>query len=95
MDACVPRPLRQFLADHAVSTAQEMGWGELKNGELILRAETSFDAFITCDQNLKYQQNIHAIEICKAVASIKARFRRTFLVNELRVARVFETSQRW
>ena len=58
LDACVPRPLRQFLATHTVQTAQEMGWGELKNGALIQAAEMEFDAFLTSDQNLKYQQNI-------------------------------------
>jgi len=58
LDACVPRPLRKFLASHTVQTAQEMGWGELKNGELLKAAEPQFDAFVTCDQNLKYQQNI-------------------------------------
>lgn len=26
LDACVPRPLRKFLPDHSVQTAQEMGW---------------------------------------------------------------------
>jgi len=31
-DACVPRPLREFLPDHSVHTAHEMGWGQLKNG---------------------------------------------------------------
>ena len=35
LDACVPRPLRQFLPDHTVRTAQEMGWGRLKNGALL------------------------------------------------------------
>jgi hypothetical protein len=34
LDACVPRPLRKFLPDHTVQTAQEMGWGQLKNGAL-------------------------------------------------------------
>jgi predicted nuclease of predicted toxin-antitoxin system len=58
LDACVPRPLRKFLAPHTVQTAQEMGWGELKNGELLKAAEPQFDAFVTSDQNLKYQQNI-------------------------------------
>jgi len=55
MDACVPRPLRQFLSVHTVRTAQEMGWGELKNGALLKAAELKFDAFLTSDQNLKYQ----------------------------------------
>ncbi len=58
LDACVPRPLRKFLPDHSVHTAQEMGWGQLKNGRLLLEAETQFDALITTDQNLKYQQKV-------------------------------------
>lgn len=56
LDACVPRPLRKFLSDHTVQTAQEMGWGPLKNGALLQAAEPGFDAFLTSDQNLKYQQ---------------------------------------
>ena len=58
LDACVPRPLRNFLSDHTVRTAQEMGWGKLKNGDLLQAAESEFQAFLTSDQNLKYQQNI-------------------------------------
>ena len=58
-DECVPRPLRRVLAAHDIRTAQEMGWGRLKNGELILRAEENgFDVFVTGDQNLRYQQNL-------------------------------------
>jgi hypothetical protein len=50
--------LRQFLPAHIVHTAQEMGWKQLKNGALLQAAEPQFDAFITSDKNLKYQQNI-------------------------------------
>jgi hypothetical protein len=46
------------LPDHTVQTAQEMGWGRLKNGALLQAAEPEFAAFVTSDQNLKYQQNI-------------------------------------
>ena len=35
-----------------------MGWAELGNGELLNIAEASFDAMITTDQNLRYQQNL-------------------------------------
>jgi len=36
-----------------------MGWATLTNGELIAAAEgAGFDAMITTDQNLKYQQNL-------------------------------------
>jgi len=58
LDACVPRPLRRFLPDHTIRVAQEMGWGQLKNGALLKEAESQFDAFITSDQNLKYQQKV-------------------------------------
>ena len=58
LDACVPRPLRRFLTNHEVRVAQEMGWGQLKNGLLLKEAELQFDAFITSDQNLKYQQKV-------------------------------------
>jgi hypothetical protein len=58
LDACVPRGLRKFLPDHSVHTAQEMTWGQLKNGALLREAEIQFKAFITTDQNLKYQQKV-------------------------------------
>ena len=37
-----------------------MGWDRLRNGELIQMAGEAFDALITSDQNLKYQQNLSA-----------------------------------
>ncbi len=58
LDACVPRPLREHLTGCKVRTAQEMGWGQLKNGDLLRAAETQFDVFVTSDKNLKYQQNL-------------------------------------
>ena len=35
-----------------------MGWARLSNGDLLAAAEKYFDAFITTDQNLRYQQNL-------------------------------------
>jgi hypothetical protein len=57
-DHGTPAPLRHSLADHEISTAYEMGWAKLSNGDLLATAEKSFDAFITTDQNLRYQQNL-------------------------------------
>jgi predicted nuclease of predicted toxin-antitoxin system len=58
LDAYTPRPLRRFLPSHSVSTAQEMGWGGLKNGDLLREAEGHSEVFISTDQNLKYQQRV-------------------------------------
>ena len=51
-------PLRQLLSGHSVSTAYEMGWSELANGDLLEAAEADFDALVTADQNLRYQQDL-------------------------------------
>ena len=57
-DQGTPVPLRRALTGHTVSTAFEMGWAELSNGELLSAAESGFDALITTDQSLQYQQNL-------------------------------------
>ncbi len=58
-DQGTPVPLRRFLHPHVVDTAGERGWSRLRNGDLLDLAEAShYDAFITTDTNLRYQQNM-------------------------------------
>jgi hypothetical protein len=57
-DQGTPAPLRRSLADHSVSTAYEMGWSSLANGDLLSAAEPRFDLLVTTDQNLRYQQDL-------------------------------------
>jgi len=58
LDECVPWPMHKFLTGHECSTAQQQGWGGIKNGDLLRLAESQFDLFITSDQNIRYQQNL-------------------------------------
>ncbi|HXR08844.1 MAG TPA: DUF5615 family PIN-like protein [Candidatus Acidoferrum sp.] len=58
LDECVPWPMHQLLSNHQCITAQHRGWGGIKNGQLLQRAEDEFDLFITSDQNIRYQQNL-------------------------------------
>jgi len=44
-----------------------MGWCGRKNGELLALAAAEFEAFITVDQNLPYQQNIATLPIAVVV----------------------------
>jgi hypothetical protein len=62
-DHGTPVPLRRALRGHSVSTAYEMGWTELDNGALLTAAGRDFDAFVTTDQNLRYQQNLSRIRL--------------------------------
>src|SRR5258705_1420632 len=59
LDHCVPRTFRNLLLNCDVATAVQMTWAQLKNGELLDAAEAAgFDALITADTNLRYQQNL-------------------------------------
>ena len=58
LDECIPRPLSQFLENHTVRTAPEMGWASVSNGELIRLAEAQFEVFITMDKGIRHQQNL-------------------------------------
>jgi hypothetical protein len=58
LDECVPWPLHWLLGSHACSSVQGQGWGGIRNGDLLQRAEGEFDLFITSDQNIRYQQNL-------------------------------------
>lgn len=67
-DQGTPVPLRQFLPGHHVSTAYELGWATLKNGELLSSAEAQgFEVLVTTDANLRYQQNLAARRIAVVV----------------------------
>ncbi len=60
-DQGTPVPLRNFLDQHEVFTAFELGWSQLTNGDLIQKAEAEgFELLITTDQNLKYQQDLES-----------------------------------
>lgn len=63
LDECVPWPMHKLLDGHSCSTVQDQGWGGIKNGELLQRAEGEFDLLITSDQNMRYQQNLAGRQI--------------------------------
>jgi hypothetical protein len=60
LDECLPRRLRDELAEHEVRTVPEMGWAGKKNGELLALAAGRFDALLTIDAGIAFQQNVGA-----------------------------------
>ncbi len=44
-----------------------MGWGGVKNGDLLVLAAKEFDAFLTVDKNLPYQQNVASLPVAVIV----------------------------
>ena len=49
---------------HCKVTASYMGWGELKNGELLRMAEDNgFEVFVMGDQSLAHEQNLTGLRL--------------------------------
>ena len=67
LDECVPARLRKALPSHQVSTVGLEGWSGVKNGKLLALAASKFDAFITVDKNLPYQQNTSSLPVAVVV----------------------------
>jgi hypothetical protein len=59
LDQNTPLGLRRALTDYEVIPARAMGWAMIENGALIRAAEEAgFAILITCDRNIRYQQNL-------------------------------------
>jgi predicted nuclease of predicted toxin-antitoxin system len=58
LDESLPRPLTDLLVGHDVQTVTQMGWTSLGNGALLRQAAAEFDALLTADQNVEFQQNL-------------------------------------
>lgn len=68
LDENLPHQVRLELPGHDVFTAAYMKWGGIENGELLrLAAAAGFDAIITNDRGLEYQQNLSSLPIAVVV----------------------------
>lgn len=64
LDEQLPRQLAREIVGHDVSSVQREGWAGLGNGKLLRAAsDRGFDAFVTSDQNLQFQQNLGSISL--------------------------------
>ena len=70
LDECLPKRLTQELPGHEARTVQQMGWSGFSNGKLLDLIRGQFDAFITVDSNLAYQQNLSTLPV--AVVMLRA-----------------------
>jgi hypothetical protein len=64
LDEQLPRQLAPYLKGYDVRTVQRQEWAGLKNGALLRHAAAAgFEAFITSDQNIEFQQNLKKAEL--------------------------------
>ena len=67
LDECVDWRLLRDLEEYDVKTVKQAGWENVRNGALLRLAATQFDAFLTVDSNLPYQQNAALLRVAVIV----------------------------
>jgi hypothetical protein len=77
LDENLPRKLRREFGEFSVRTVQEEGWTSFRNGELLSRAQHTFDVLLTADRRLQFQQNISKYDIgVVVIITVELRLRR-------------------
>ena len=67
-DNGTPNPIARSLSGHEVAFARQIGWHQLKNGELLQHAEEAgYEVLLTSDKNMRHQQNLSGRKIAIVV----------------------------
>ena len=67
LDESLPAPLADLLTGHDVRTVMQMAWTSMNNGALLRQAGATFDALLTADQNIEFQQNLKTLPMAVVV----------------------------
>ena len=68
LDENLPHALRQELPGHECVTVAYLGWSGVRNGVLLAQAAAAgFDAILTKDANLQYEQNLTSLPLAVVV----------------------------
>ena len=73
LDECLPgRKQKPGFPNHDVRTVADTDWRGIKNGALLALAEPEFDAFVTVEGSLQYQQNTPEVGLLIVVLKAKS-----------------------
>jgi hypothetical protein len=73
LDENLPHKLRNEITAHEVLTVAFMGWSGLKNGDLLANAAAAgFDALITNDRGLEYEQDQTELPLAVVILIVPA-----------------------
>jgi hypothetical protein len=61
LDEQLPLDLAAALHGHSVDTVVGRGWAGITNGELLRRMHGEYDALITMDRGIEFQQNLSTL----------------------------------
>jgi len=61
LDEQLPLDLAAALPGHRVDTVVGRGWTGITNGELLRRMRDEYDALVTMDRGIEFQQNLTTV----------------------------------
>jgi len=70
LDHCLDWRLSRSLPGHTVNAVGKLGWGRLKDGSLLAKAQARFEVFVTSDKKLPYQQNLRKFTLAVAILDV-------------------------
>ena len=71
LDENIPHQLRLEIPGHDVFTATFMGWSGIENGKLLaVAAKHGFDAVLTTDRGMEYEQDTANLPLSVIVARV-------------------------
>jgi len=94
LDENLPKKLKIHFPEHEIYTVSDRGWKRIKNGELLkLLIANEFDALMTFDKNMQYQQNFskYSITVFVLVAKINTY---SVLVNLIHQIKEYLTTEK-
>ena len=72
LDNCVRSRLRHAFHGHEATHVTYIGWEDLRNGDLLRKADERFDVLVTVDKNMRFQSNLRGMHLRVAVLEVKA-----------------------
>lgn len=87
LDENLPKRLKLDFPEHEIYTIRDKKWNGIKNGQLLkFLIENNFDALLTFDKNLRFQQNFstYSITIFVLTAKINSYYELTKLTSKIK-----------
>ncbi len=70
LDHCLDWRLSRALPGHTVKAVGRLGWGHLKDGPILTKAQAQFDVLVTSDKNLPYQQDLRRLNLAVVILDV-------------------------
>ena len=71
LDEQLPLDPAAALVGHRVDTVAGRGWSGITNGELLRRMEGQYDALVTMDRGIEFQQNLTSATVGSAPSCVR------------------------